>query len=924
MTAGLHERPSLIGRDAELAEVQRWLELLGGGPAALVFRGEAGIGKSTIWLAARTEALARGARILISRPVEAELRLGYAALGDLLGEASEPVLAKLSAPLRQALSGALSVGSEPESGDPLLVGRATLALLEELSTSAPVVVAIDDAQWLDAASARALAFAARRLEGRRVGFVMSLRDGNADPVGLAGALGNRAIDVPLAGLDAVALGAMLRSRMQPELPAHRVRRIHLDSAGNPFFAEQLASAPDDRLPRSLDDLVGSRLEAVDRRAAPAIERVAVLGPMPLSSFADGSALDLAIEAGILVEQDRVVRFNHPLLATGAYGRIPPGRRRELHRQAATASLDGALRARHLALASADADEEVARELEDAARTASHRGAPETAAELAGHAVRLTPSSDPEGRARRVMDQADYLFVAADERGATALVEELLAGPVRGTVRVRALGQQALTSTDPNTAVTLLESANREPHRDERLRTRTLAQLAWQRGAWLGDLEPAIVEAAAAIDMAETLGDDATLVTALTTAGLVMSLAGKAGAVDHFRRAVSIIKRDPTAAGDHTPRLAFAHERMWRGDFHAALELMADERRIAEDRGDEGLAMRLNIFGADLAMRCGRWDEAAALLERALADARDYWRMMALVRRANLRGRRGETGALDDAAELLASPFSTGDPVVGAAANFAVGLMALGNGRIAEAADLMAPLFEHSDRSGSRAAEFAVFIPETVAVMVAADRLARAGELTLILERRHDQFGAWGEAAVALSRGIIAQAEGDAVRAQSLLEQASRTFEGIGAPWELGQSLMAHGAGLRRAGQRRQAAVSMDRAIALFTELGAQPALDRATLELKRARPRPSSGDALTPSELRVAALVVDGRTNREVAAELSTTVATVEAHLTRIYGKLAVRSRTQLALRLKRVGSGGRVIRVDPLATPLARPRSDD
>jgi DNA-binding CsgD family transcriptional regulator len=497
-----------------------------------------------------------------------------------------------------------------------------------------------------------------------------------------------------------------------------------------------------------------------------------------------------------------------------------------------------------------------------------------------------------------MDQAEYLVVAADERGAVVLVDELLAGPIRGSVRVRALVQKALTASDPPTAVAMLEEASSEQHGDAKLRARTLAQLAWQRGAWLGDLEPAIDEAVAAIAMAEALQDDSTLVTALTTAGLVMSIAGRRGAADHLRRAIAIVKRDPTAAGDHTPRLAFANERMWRGDFAAAVDLMADERRLAEERGDDGLLMRLNIFGADLQMRLGNWDEAGVLLERALADARDYWRVMALIRRSVLRGRRGEPGALEDAGEIRASPFSASDPGVGAAADFATGLVAYNEGRVAEAAQLMAPLLELGPRSGSRAAEFAVFAPDSVAVLVAAGRLETARALTATLERRADQFGAWGEGAVALCRGLIAQADGDATAAQDFLEDACREFDVLGARWELGQALLAHGGALRRAGRRRDAAGRLDRATAVFTELGAVPALGRATDELRRARPRPSSGDSLTPSELRVAALVADGRSNREVAAELSTTVATVEAHLTRIYGKLGVRSRTQLARRL--------------------------
>ena len=733
------DRANPIGRDAEIDEIRRWLDLLAGGPAALVVAGEAGIGKSTVLAVATAEAAARGARVLVSRPVEAELRLGYAALGDLLGEAAESVLPTLTDPFRQALSAALSLGTEPESGEPLLVGRATLAVLVELAAAGPVVIAIDDAQWLDAASARALAFAARRLGTHRVGFALSIREGHAEPLGLEDALSDRAVVIHLGGLDVEALGAILRSRVEPELPRHRLRRIHARSAGNPFFAEQLAGAPEDRLPASLDDLVRERLEAVDPKAGDAIERVAVLGPSPLSAFEDVTALDLAVDAGVLVEHDRVIRFVHPLLATGAYARIPPSRRRALHRQAAADRENVESRAMHLALAATGPDADTAQALEDAARVARQRGAPEAAVELVDHARRLTPPAEDEARARRTMDQADYLFLAADERGAVALVDELLAGPIRGSARVRALVQKALTATDPQTAVERLEEAAAEPHGDRVLRTRTLAQLAWQRGAWLGDLDPAIDEALDAVEMAEGLRDDSVLVTALTTAGLVMSVAGRAGAVEHFERALAILDRTPTAAGDHTPRLAFAQERMWRGAFPTAGDLMADERRLSESRGDEGMVMRLNIFGADLAMRRGLWDDAAELLERALADARDYWRMTALLRRSILRGRRGEPGALEDAAEMRASPIASSDPVVAAAADFSAGLMALSEGRIPEAAELMARLPERSDRSGSRAAEFAVYIPEAVAVLVAADQLEQAGRLAAQLERRRGRL-----------------------------------------------------------------------------------------------------------------------------------------------------------------------------------------
>lgn len=898
MPAAAPDHDALLGRDTELDHVREWFDRLGTGPAALLIRGEAGIGKSTLWEAATAAARAGGARVLVSRPVEAELRLGYAALGDLLGEVAEPLLGELTGPLAHAMSAALSLGAEPASGDPLLVGRATLALLGRLAIEGPIVIAIDDAQWLDPASARALGFAARRLKELRVGFAVSLRDGHAEPLGLQEALGDRVVAIDLVGLALGPMGDLLHARVDPMFPKHRLRRILARSGGNPFFAQELARAPGELLPASLDEIVRRRLEAVDALADPAIERAAVLGPSPVSAFPEVDALDAAVAAGVLAEEDGQIRFAHPLLAAGAYERIPPGRRRELHRQAAAGSDGVEARARHLAMAATGPDPSTAQVLEDAAREVRLRGAPEAAVELAEQARRLTPPSDADALARRTMDQADYLFVSADERGARALVDEILGGPVRGTVRVRALVQQALTASDPVTAVTLLEAAAAEPHDDRLLQTTTLSQLAWQRGAWLGDLAPAVDEALTALEMAEAVGDDATLVAALTTAGLLLSIAGRRGAVDHFQRALAIMEQGPTWTGDHTPRSAFAHERLWRGDFATALTLMTDERRIAEDRGDEGLIMRLNIYGAELAMRRGRWDEAADLLERALEDARDYWRMMTLIRRAILRARRGDPATRDDAAEMQASPLAASDPIIAAAADFAVGLMAFADGAVAEAAELVAHLPELSDRSGSRGAEFAVFIPEAVGILVEADRVVAATALTAQLERRREQLGLWGDAAIELCRGLEAHAAGDLALAQGLLDNACRTFESLGAPWEQGLALLALGRTFRRAGRRRDAAATFERAAAIFEALRAEPALRRAREDLHRARPRPGHGDRLTAAEARVAALVAEGRTNREVAARLFTSVATVEAHLTRIYGKAGVRSRTELARRL--------------------------
>ncbi|HEX6129751.1 MAG TPA: AAA family ATPase [Candidatus Limnocylindria bacterium] len=886
----------LIGREAELSVAEHWLDRLPAGPAGLVVRGEPGIGKTSVWSRAIGMARDRGALVLVARPVEAELALGYAALGDLLQPVARDVIAALPGAQGTALAAALSLAAELEPRDPVPVGRATLAAFLHLASGPGVVVAIDDVQWLDPSSARALAFAARRLGDARVGFAVSLRDGHDDPLQLAAALGEGCLEVPLSALSLGAIGHLVRTRLEAPISHRRLRKIHERAAGNPFFALELARATpeSDLLPSTLREVVLRRLKAASS-GSPAFELLAVLGPLPVSAFPDPAALDAAATEGVVVERGGEVRFAHPLLAAGAYELIPPARRRELHRQAAASADSIEQRARHLALAAHGPDPAVAMTLDEAARSARSRGAPETAAELVAQALRLTPPDDEASRSRRMIDQADALFLSGDETAARELVDQLLAGGARGTVRCRALAFRALTSLDPRVAVESLEAAVAEPHDDPVLAARTLSRLAWQRGAWLGDVQPAIREARAAVELAEAAGDARTLASALTTAGLILSLGDQPGAAELFERALEIPRDAPAAPGDPWPEVAFAIERGWRGDFTTAEELLAAARRRAEEEGGEGILMRLNEFGGDLAMRRGQWDDAARLLEEALAGAVDYWRARTLVLRAILRARRGDLRAAEDADEIRGSPAASTDPLMGAAADFAVGLLDYAAGRTDQAADRIARLVSGDALAGSRSTEFAVVTPEIVAVLVEAGRLQEAERLGTALAARTNQLAPWSEAAAALCLGQVAHAAGRLDEARARLDDAQARFEQIGTPWELAQTLLARGRLLRRLGQRRDAGSVLDQAIQIFDKLGAQPAANRAREELRRARPRRRSDDSLTDTERQVAVLVAQGLTNREIAAQQFTTVTTVEAHLTRIYSKLGIRSRTDLA-----------------------------
>jgi DNA-binding CsgD family transcriptional regulator len=893
------ERHELVGRESETGAVQAWVDLLADGPAALVVRGDPGIGKTSVWAAATDLATAAGALVLVSRPVEAEMPLGYAGLGDLLEPVADRVLAALTEPLAADLAAALLLRDGSAPSDPLVVARATLAALRDLAAETPVVVAVDDGQWLDPASARALAFALRRLTTEPVGVLVALRTGAPDPLDCAATFGQRAREVEVRPLSLGATAHLLRTRVDPQTARRTVQRIHQRSGGNPFYSLHLARAPDpDVLPTSLRDAVETRLVSADPAALPAVERTAVVGPAARSSYDDGGALDAAVAAGLLVEDRDEVRFAHPLLATAAYDRITLARRRDLHRAAAAASQGVEDRARHLALAATGPEPATAALLEEAARLAGARGAPEAAAELAGHAVRLTPADDGPARLRRMTERADHLVRAGDEPAAAAVVEQVLAGGAAGPVRARALVHSALLAADAATAVALLEEAVAEPGVDGLLAAQTLALLAWQRGAWLGDARTAFAEAVAAVALAELTGDASTLVVALTTAGLMASIVADPSADDLFRRALEAADRVPDVALDRPPRIAYAALLGWRGDWEQAAALLAAERQVAERRGDEGLLMRLDLFGAGLAMRRGRWDDADELLVAALGDARGYWRVTALVQRAFLRGRRGDPSAATDAAEIAASPVARADPVLAASADHALGLLAAARRDVPAAADLLSRLPRLIDGAGARAADLLAVVPETVAALVEAGRQDEAAAVTDLLVQRREQFAPWGPAAAELCRGLVLGGAGDAASALDHLAAARDGFAAIDAPWELGQVLLAEGSALRRLGRRNDAADVLDRAVAVFAGLGADPARDRALDELARARPRPGSSDRPTAAERRVAALVSTGLTNKEVAAQLFTSVATVEAHLTRLYSKVGVRSRTQLARRV--------------------------
>ena len=417
----------MLGRARELAAIARFIDRVSSGPVGLLIEGEPGIGKTTVLSEAIHRAHERGHRVMQARPAEAEADLSFATLGDLVGGVFDEASDALPPPQRKALEVALLLQDADEPADPRTTASALLRMVTTLSRRNPLVIAIDDAQWIDQASMRALEFTVRRLPSA-VGIVAARRTGESSPLDLGKALAPERLErLVLGPLSLTALRGLIRSRSGTTLSRPMLLRLAEASGGNPFFAVEIwdaiargggKPALGDALPvpRSLQELLGDRIDRLSRDARAATSAAAALfrPTHELVRAAVGSdvdadvALSEAEDAGVLVSDRNRLRFSHPLLASAIYGSLTAAQRLSLHRRLAPVVADPEERARHLALSVSTADAAVARDIEKGADLASRRGAPESAAELYEAASGLTPDDQLEDLARRMIGGAEAL------------------------------------------------------------------------------------------------------------------------------------------------------------------------------------------------------------------------------------------------------------------------------------------------------------------------------------------------------------------------------------------------------------------------------------------------------------------------------------------------------------------------------------
>ncbi|MDT5130144.1 MAG: hypothetical protein QOH54_5788, partial [Mycobacterium sp.] len=386
-------------RQAETRAVAEFLTTAFTAPSGLVVEGEPGIGKTTLWLAGVERARELGFQVLSARPAAAESALSYSSLADLLGSVGTAARSELPDPQRLALDHILlraDAGGAPT--DPRAVSAALLSVVQGLAIESPVLVAIDDLQWVDMSSVHAIAFAARRLAGRVAVFATTRSD--RDSVGATSWLQLPTPDairrISLRPLNISGLQAVITDRLGRSFPRPTMLSIQEVSGGNPFYALELARSLEGHmlaptsLPASLAELVRARVGSLDHDVRHALLAVACFAvpTVELVARATGTgAADLvallagAESTGIVEIDGQSLRFTHPLLARGVYTDTPPALRRAMHQRLAGLVEDPESRARHLALAATSATPPTLESLDVAAELARKRGAPAAAAEL---------------------------------------------------------------------------------------------------------------------------------------------------------------------------------------------------------------------------------------------------------------------------------------------------------------------------------------------------------------------------------------------------------------------------------------------------------------------------------------------------------------------------------------------------------------
>jgi DNA-binding CsgD family transcriptional regulator/tetratricopeptide (TPR) repeat protein len=923
-----------VGRDEECQAIDELIVRVREGlSGVLVISGEAGIGKSRLLeYAAEAAGDLQAARVT---GVETESQLGYAALHRLLLPFLDR-LDRLPDPQREALGSAFGLVAAPPA-DRFLAGLATLTLLSEVVGDGPLMCFVDDAQWLDRESLEVLTFVGRRLHADSIGLVLCARDGEPGPspidglpvvrlTGLSDADSARLLASVPTAFAAAAQTSVRASQQSPGRSAPTtaglrnaaaVSRIIADTGGNPLalseFAADLASGALPAAPLPL----GPRLEAHFQRRVDSLSQetkslLLLLSVAPsddpvvlwLAAGALGlsaKALDAAVAGGIVTTHPHPA-FRHPLIRSAVHSGAAPGELRRVHQALAGATDRESApdrRAWHLAEAVIGLDEEVAGELARVAERARVRGGYAAQATFLVRAAELTPV--PHTRAERYFTAAQAHLVIGDSAMARSVLDQAESDP--GTPTARATAQRLRAAIEwldgrVATAPAILMAAAQDVIDHDELLARDMVFEA---------LSAAMMSREHTVGM--TLDELARRALAMpwdpsrppTVSDLVIDAyctrlaEGYAPAVPKLRAAVEALRTsDLVDTGMPIALLGMlGADDLWDDDAHRAV----NGRFIAVSR-ERGAVHSLALVLQGLATSeiwAGRFSAA----ESCYDESDDLYVSVANMpfgasHRVELRAWQGRETDLRVGTDVAIHVWGEqlGYATMACYAHYSLTILELGAGRYPEAL-AWARLEYESDMLGLSNR----LLPDVIEAAVrAGDPVLASAALARLTERASLSGTPWALGLLARSRALTAEDD----EAEGLYEDALKYLSSTKVVTDLARAHLLYGEWLRRRKRRADARTQLRKAYEMFTDMGAAGFAERTRVELlatgEHARKRSTQVDYdLTPQEKQVATLAAGGSTNTEIATRLFITTSTVEYHLNKVFRKLDIASRRQLA-----------------------------
>ena len=914
----------LIGRSSERAAILAALNPSADRTAAVLLSGDAGIGKTAIWESIVSERRAAGDHVLISRATSAEARLPWVGMTDLMRTMPPTSLDSLPDVQRHALevvslqSGSLQTGSS-EALDERMVGTALLSALQSATNTAPVLLAIDDLPYLDAASASAVTFALRRMEGpHRAQLLATVRDHDARLPVLQGLPTEQCSVISIGPMTLGALFDLLQSRRGIRLARPMLLRVYETSGGNPLYALELARALD-RLeispkagtplpvPAGLHGLVDARVRDLPAEVADVVAATAAAWRFAANDR-DAEAIELAVSAGMVVVDEpatvggpRVVRAAHPLLSAAAYNGLTTSRRRQLHARLAAAADDPVERVRHAALAATQPQATLAADLDVGVAAALAAGVPDIAVGLAQ--LSLEHTTDVALRPARLDRLADAQLRSGDSSGAWQSQSEAIAATEAGAERARRrirLAEIAVEVTSWPDAERELQVAIAEAAGDPLVLAEALLTLA----AVTDDTDVAVTSAQRAVDLLDAQGDPDPMILSGALGQLASARFRSGYGLDHelFARAIDIERGHPSRRLSDRADAAYAALLKYADDIDAAedrLLALLEETRATGDLSSITYALGhlvpIYLWRGQLARGRGYADEH---LEVSIQGELQGQETSA---RYNLGLAMAYQGQLDEASQVLLGLLAaeSTDSWIVHRVHAVLGFVALSRNDAAGAV-------EHTDLWHDALVEMHFGEPgysrghlDHLCALIGAGRTADAATLCDELSEQAERSGRESAAAVVFTgRAMLEAHAGRLSDALALSTSALSWYDSSPLRFDRARTLLIAGRISRRAKAKSDARALLVEAEREFASFGATAWQSQAAAELARVNVRPAAPAELTETERLVAQLAASGLSNREVADRTFLAVKTVEANLARVYRKLGIRSRAELGARM--------------------------